>query len=175
MKPDDRTVSVRSANGSERSLIENLTQFYIYDFSEMEPPRSSDMELGDEGCFSQLQDLDSYWRVAGFHPLLIRVDERLAGFALINTRSRCGEKVDHSMAEFFAARKHRRRGVATQAVRQVLAQLSRSLGGRRGRTQCGGQGLLAPCDRGRADGFSACSPRRRRQALDRADLEFQGG
>jgi hypothetical protein len=40
MKPDDRTVSVRSANGSERSLIENLAQF-IYDFSEMEPPRSA--------------------------------------------------------------------------------------------------------------------------------------
>ena len=51
MKPDDRTVSVRSGNGSERSLIENLAQFYIYDFSEMEPPHSSDMELGDGGCF----------------------------------------------------------------------------------------------------------------------------
>ena len=45
-------VSVRSANGSERSLIENLSQYYIYDFSEIEPPGSTDLELSAQGDYS---------------------------------------------------------------------------------------------------------------------------
>jgi len=122
MRADYETVSVTLASGSERQSIERLSQFYIYDFSEMEPPGSKDLEFGEQGGYSPLPDLDSYWRVEGFRPLLIRVKERLAGFALINTRSRRGGTVEHNMAEFFVARKYRRRGVATEAVRQVLAQ-----------------------------------------------------
>lgn len=119
---DDETVSVRLAGDSERRSIERLLQFYIYDFSEMEPHGSSDMEFGGQGNYSPLPDIDSYWRVEGFRPLLIRVTERLAGFVLINTRSRRGGRVEHNMAEFFVARKHRRRGVATEALCQVLAR-----------------------------------------------------
>jgi predicted acetyltransferase len=58
----------------------------------------------------------------GFHPLLVRVEERLAGFALINTHSRSGGKVEFNMAEFFIAREHRGCGMATEAVRLILAQ-----------------------------------------------------
>jgi predicted acetyltransferase len=121
MKADHATVGVRSAGGCERPLIENLSQFYIYDFSEMETAGSNAMEFGDHGCYSPLPDIDLYWRTEGFRPLLIHVRQRLVGFILINTRSRRGGSVEHNMAEFFVARKHRRRGVATEAVRQILA------------------------------------------------------
>jgi predicted acetyltransferase len=121
MKADHATVSVRAAGGCERPLIENLSQFYIYDFSEMETASSSRMEFGDHGFYSPLPDIDSYWRTEGFRPLLIHDRQRLVGFTLINTRSHCGGRVEHNMAEFFVARKHRRRGVATEAVRQILA------------------------------------------------------
>jgi predicted acetyltransferase len=103
-------------------LIENLSQFYIYDFSEMEPPGSGEMEFGDQGKYSGLSDLDRYWYVEGFHPLLIRVEELLVGFALINTHSRRACSIDHNMGEFFVARKHRRHGVATEAVHQIVTQ-----------------------------------------------------
>ncbi len=44
------------------------------------------------------------------------------GFALLNQHShRDGGHVDRNMAEFFVARKHRRHGVASEAVRLVLA------------------------------------------------------
>ena len=119
---DEETVSVRLADNSERASIERLSQFYIYDFSEMEPPRSNEMEFGEQGGYRPLPEIDSYWRVEGFRPLLIRVKDRLAGFALINTRSRHSGRVEHNMAEFFVARKYRRRGVATEAVCQVLAR-----------------------------------------------------
>jgi predicted acetyltransferase len=119
---EEESVSVRLARDSERTSIERLSQFYIYDFSEMEPPASNAMEFGEQGEYLPLPGIDSYWRIEGFYPLLIRVKDWLAGFALINTLSRHGGTAEHNMAEFFIARKHRRRGVATEAVRQVLAR-----------------------------------------------------
>src|SRR5215475_13598659 len=106
IKARDQAVSVRSATGSERPLIESLSQFYIYDFSEIEPPGSANLEFDAQGGYSPLPDLNLYWRNEGFHPLLIRVEECLVGFALINTRSHHRESIEHNMAEFFVARKH---------------------------------------------------------------------
>jgi len=117
------TVTVSRATPAEKSLIEALAQFYIYDFSEMEPPGSADMEFDEEGGFGPLPGMDDYWREPGSHPLLIRSGGRPAGFALINTHSHRGGAIERNMGEFFVARKHRRRGVATQAVNQVLSRL----------------------------------------------------
>ena len=49
MRADAEIVSVRLAGWSERPLIERLSQFYIYDFSEMEPPTSENLEFDDPG------------------------------------------------------------------------------------------------------------------------------
>jgi predicted acetyltransferase len=119
---DAKSVSVRVTSASERRLIECLMQFYIYEFTWIEPSCSIQMRCDDQDCYPPFADLDRYWRTEGFHPLLIRVEGRLAGFALINTHSRHGEKVELNMAEFFIAREHRGRGVATEAVRLILAQ-----------------------------------------------------
>lgn len=115
-------VSVKVASSCERQVIESLSQFYIYDFSEMEPPGSNELKFNDQGCYSSLPDFDSYWRSEDFQPLLIRVERLLVGFALINTCSRRGGSIDFNMGEFFVARKYRRHGVGTEAVRQIFAQ-----------------------------------------------------
>ena len=115
------TVTVLPASADERPLIEGLFQFYAYDFSEMEPEGSADMEIEETGAFGAYE-MDSYWRDADRWPLVIRVGGHPAGFALVNTRSHLtGGEIERNMAEFFVARKHRRRGVAAEAVRQVLA------------------------------------------------------
>ena len=36
---------MRPAGEADRALIEGMTQFYIYDFSEMEPPGSDELEF----------------------------------------------------------------------------------------------------------------------------------
>jgi predicted acetyltransferase len=115
-------VTVTLASGSERRVIDSLSQFYLYDFSEMEPKGSSNLEFDDQGGYPSLPNLDSYWRVEGFLPLLIRLEQVLVGFALINTHSHYGGTVEHNMGEFFVARKYRCRGVATEAVRQIFVQ-----------------------------------------------------
>jgi predicted acetyltransferase len=117
-----RTVNVQPAGAEERGLIEGMLQFYFYDFSEMEPADSDDMEFNADGAFGPYVHMAEYWSEASRHPLMIRVGERPVGFALLNNHShRNGEIVERNMAEFFVARKHRRGGVATEAVRQILA------------------------------------------------------
>src|ERR1700684_1080035 len=54
-------VDVRLAKLSERPLIDGLMQFYFYDFSEMEPDGSTEMEIGAEGRFGAYVYLPGYW------------------------------------------------------------------------------------------------------------------
>jgi predicted acetyltransferase len=125
MKAADRTgnlaaVAVRPARASERALIEGLFQFYMYDFSELEPPDSASFEVDAKGRFATYPQLDEYWRDEGRWPLLISSHGRVAGFALVNTASHRGGVVERNMAEFFVARKHRHLGVASEALVQIL-------------------------------------------------------
>jgi predicted acetyltransferase len=113
-------VTVDIAQPQEQRLIEGMSQFYFYDFSEMEPEGSPNMDFNAEGGFGHY-DLEGYWREAGRVPLIIRRGGRPVGFALLNQHShRDGGHVERNMAEFFVARKHRRQGVATEAVHQIL-------------------------------------------------------
>ena len=113
-------ILVRPAAASERGLIEGLFQFYAYDWSEMEPPGSDAFEFDGQGRFLASLDLEAFWRKPDCWPLLIELDGRTTGFALINALSHRGGVIDRNMAEFFIARKHRRRGAAAAAVREIL-------------------------------------------------------
>jgi len=119
---DDSEVEVTAAHEAERTLIEGLFQFYVYDFSELEPAHSSHFEPDLAGRFHQYEHLESYWREASRIPLIIRRRGRPVGFALVNAVSHSGARVDRNMAEFFVMRKHRRGGVASAAVRAILTR-----------------------------------------------------
>ena len=116
-----RQVSVTPAGAAERGPIEGLFQFYLYDFSEMEPPEVSDLMFEEDGRYRPFPPLATYWTDADRAALLIRVDGRPAGFALINSESHKGGAVERNMGEFFVARKYRGDGIAAEALRQVLA------------------------------------------------------
>ena len=123
METANKKVSVRLASVSEKPLIEAMSQFYIYDFSEMEPANSSNLEFDERGGFGGLPDIHDFWTKENFYPLLIRLMNKPVGFALLNTRSHRGGQIEReNMGEFFVARKHRQRELATQAIRQVLMQ-----------------------------------------------------
>ena len=119
--PERGAIRVERASAAERPLIEGMSRFYTYDFSEMELAGSDDMDFDQRGDFGLLPYLPEYWTQSGRYPLLIRLGEKPVGFALINTHSHRGGSVERNMGEFFVARKYRRRGVAAEAVRQVMA------------------------------------------------------
>jgi predicted acetyltransferase len=114
-------VTVELAQPDEQPLLAGLMQFYLYDFSEMEADGSPDMEFDARGQFGAYVYLPEYWREPGRIPLVVRRGGRPVGFALLNQHSHlAGGHVERNMAEFFVARKHRRHGVASEAVRLIL-------------------------------------------------------
>jgi predicted acetyltransferase len=116
-------VRVTLAQASERPLLERLLQFYLYDFSELEAADSDALDFDEHGGYGPTLPPAAYWTDPDWHAHLIRVGEKIAGFAFIDTHSHTGGRVQHNMAEFFVARKFRRRGVARESVRQILALL----------------------------------------------------
>jgi predicted acetyltransferase len=104
-------LSFQTAASEERALLENLMQFYAYDFSEV-----LEMHVGEEGRFADA-DLGSYWADAWRHPFLLRVGGHPAGFALIAERSKItGKSGIFDMTEFFVLRGFRRHGVGRAAA-----------------------------------------------------------
>jgi predicted acetyltransferase len=112
-------ISLDPASAAERPVLENLFQLYAYDWSEL-----GWMEVGPDGRFAD-PSLDGYWRDQDRHPFLIRVDGRLAGFALVAGRSRLtGAAGVFDMAEFFVLRKYRRQGVGFAAASAAFDRFS---------------------------------------------------
>ncbi|MCE9523031.1 MAG: GNAT family N-acetyltransferase [Alphaproteobacteria bacterium] len=113
-------MTVTPASAAERALVEGLFQFYVHDFSEFAAPGATAFEFDEAGRFAAYPHMASYWSDAERWPLLIRVEGRVAGFALVNSLSHCGESIERNMGEFFVARKYRRDGIASEAVRQIF-------------------------------------------------------
>jgi predicted acetyltransferase len=102
-------IAVTAASAEEAPILANILELYAHDFSDF-----FDIELGDDGRFGY-DSLALYWTEEGRHPFLIRVDGKLAGFALVK---RDGELWD--MAEFFVTRGWRRKGIGRQAAHEVF-------------------------------------------------------
>lgn len=64
--------------------------------------------------------IDNYWTEEGRHPLFIKVDDKLAGFALVREIAEDEGPEGYSMAEYFVLRKYRRQGVGTAAACAVF-------------------------------------------------------
>lgn len=112
-------VEVVRAELDQRETIANLIQLYTHDFSDYWIGLSQG-ELGEDGRFLPYPHLDSYWTEPDRQALLIRADDKLAGFALVNTFAHSGLPADFSMAEFFVARKYRRLGVGQAAAVEII-------------------------------------------------------
>lgn len=105
-------ISLEPAAEDERASLEHLVQLYCYDWSEL----LTDFHAGEDGRFPGIA-LAPYWNEEGRHALVLRVDAKLAGFALVGGVSRLsGTRGVFDMAEFFVMRGFRRRGVGLAAA-----------------------------------------------------------
>jgi predicted acetyltransferase len=104
-------VEVTVASPRDRERLSALFELYVYDFSEI-----LGLDVSDDGRFEP-PALDAYWTDPRCHAFLIRVDARLAGFALVQERSRLtGHEGVCDVAEFFVMRKYRRRGIGARVA-----------------------------------------------------------
>lgn len=120
MPPSDSftpKIDVQPASLAEQSVLANLFELYSHDFSEF-----YDVDINEDGRFGY-QSLPLYWSEPGRHPFLIRVDSKLAGFALVKRGPGVFDGADvWDMAEFFILRAHRRHGIGARAAHQVWGQ-----------------------------------------------------
>lgn len=95
---------VEPAPLGQKPVLRRLMELYLYDFSEYDQA-----DVNEHGSF-EYDYLDAYWVEPHRHPFLVRVNGKLAGFALVSEIEIDGQKVN-SMAEFFVMRKYRRQKV----------------------------------------------------------------
>jgi predicted acetyltransferase len=106
---------VEPATAGMRAALEALFQLYVYDFSAMV---GEDVE--EDGRFPAPQ-LDTLWNDPRQEPFLFRVEDRLAGLAIVHHGSRLtGEAEVWDMAQFFVMKKYRRQGLGARAARRLF-------------------------------------------------------
>lgn len=107
------SIELHAAQRDELETIENLMQFYTYDFSEWLP-----LKLGEHGFFS-IQPLMDDWRNPATRPFLIHVDDELAGFVTLDNDTHL-PGAEHNIGYLFVVRRFRGKGVARFVVSTLL-------------------------------------------------------
>lgn len=112
------TLELVHVGAAEIPVLENLIQLYIHDFSEFftGTPRC---ELSDDGRYALDKPVGAWLARPGNVALLLRSNDRLAGFAQISGTE--GADATRIVDEFFVARKYRRTGVGAAAAAKIFS------------------------------------------------------
>jgi len=113
------SVILQKVEKSDKSIIQNLAAFYTYDMSRCcgYLPGWKTPENGQFSCF----DLSVYWKEPDRYPYFIRVDNELAGFALIH-KIGTTNNIDWTIGEFFVVAKFQGKGIGREVARQLFTQ-----------------------------------------------------
>ena len=107
-------VALLDTDPTAAPLLSRLMQLYVYDLSEAVP---DGLEIGEDGCFSGGTSISSCWQEPWRTASVIRVDEKIAGFCIVDRRSRLtGVTTVSDVAELFVLRRYRRHGVGMRAA-----------------------------------------------------------
>jgi predicted acetyltransferase len=102
---------------SAAPVLARLMQLYAYDFSEL-----MGFDISDEGAFAA-PDAHQYVSAAGRHPFFVKADGRLAGFVIVDEKSRFGNQdAPLDVAEFFILRKFRGAGVGRTVALSIFSR-----------------------------------------------------
>lgn len=108
-------VTLSPVSRGEKEILRNLLEKYCYEFSQWDG-----RQVNELGLFGY-DWLDCYWTEEGRWAYFIRVDERLAGFAMVNDYQEIpGQEIDFCLAEFFVMYPYCRSGVGSMAARSVF-------------------------------------------------------
>jgi len=100
----------------EKPILSNLMQLCFHDYSEF-----NDEDVGPYGLFNY-KYLDYYWTEPERFAYFVKIDEKLAGFALgMQNRPETGERIN-ILSEFFILRKYRRKGIGMKVAHQLFAK-----------------------------------------------------
>ena len=108
-------VEIVEIKEEEKEVLLNLIEKYLYEFSQWEKT-----DVNVEGNYGY-EYLDCYFEEENRYPYFIKVDGKLAGFAMISDYPEVPEETtDYCLSELFVMHKYRRGGVGRKAVNSVL-------------------------------------------------------
>jgi predicted acetyltransferase len=99
-------------------VIQNMARFYAYDISRYCGQSFEGWEFPSDGLY-KCRDFKDYFEKKNNHAFLIKVNEELAGFALIDQLEVLPE-VDWNMGQFFIVTKFQRTGIGAKIAKQIF-------------------------------------------------------
>src|SRR2546427_12569222 len=122
-------VEVGEARREDTPVLRRLMQLYLYDLGTIDG-----WDIGDDGLYGIEARIEGFWTDPNRRSFLVRVDGKLAGFALVRDGAHFAGDGTREISEFLILRRYRRRGAGGRAARPVFA----SFPGRGGGTEPGG-------------------------------------
>jgi predicted acetyltransferase len=107
-------IAIEEITIDEKEVLRNLLEKYNYEFSQYE-----NRDINKLGLYGY-KYLDNYWTEENRFPFFIKVDNKLAGFIMINGYPENNIKTSYAISEFFIMYKYRRRGIGKYAVNYIL-------------------------------------------------------
>jgi len=107
-------ISIVPVSKDEKEILRNLLEKYNYEFSQYE-----NTDVNDLGLYGY-DWLDVYWTEENRFAYFIKVDNKLAGFIMVNDYRETKIETDYTMSELFVMYKYRKMGVGTYAVKNMF-------------------------------------------------------
>jgi predicted acetyltransferase len=114
---DVSKIQLIPATLNDYAVVQNMGRFYAYDLSEYfgnEPG----WEMPENGLY-ECNDFKKYWETEHAFPFLVRYDNELAGFVIIDKKG-SDATMDFNIAQFFILRKFKRRSLGRAVARQCF-------------------------------------------------------
>jgi predicted acetyltransferase len=99
---------------SQKEIVKNLLEKYLYEFSQYD--KTDINELGLYGY----DYLDNYWTEKNRWPYFIKLDNKIAGFILVNDYHEANIETNFTMSEFFILYKYRHLGIGKHCVNYLF-------------------------------------------------------
>ncbi len=107
--------TLHPATINDYPAVQNMARFYVYDRTQY-----MGWECPETGLFECI-DFKHYFEEPDEYAFLVRVDNELAGFVLLD-KMKLTEKVDWNMGEFFILAKFQSIGMGSQVAREIFSR-----------------------------------------------------
>jgi predicted acetyltransferase len=98
----------------EKEILRNLLEKYNYEFSQY-----NNLDVNNMGLYGY-DYLDNYWTEENRFPYFIKVDNKLAGFVMVNDYCEVKLDTNYTISEFFIMYKYRKSGIGKYALKYIL-------------------------------------------------------
>ncbi|WP_456279149.1 GNAT family N-acetyltransferase [Bacillus sp. AK128] len=101
-------VELRAVNREEKKILENLFEYYVYEFSPI-----INIDVSSEGNYG-FGKIEEYFSNPNFYPYFIMEEQQLAGFCIVEKMVE--KDFDYRIDQFFILKKYGNKGVGKAAA-----------------------------------------------------------